>query len=146
MDRVVTDEDFKILRKLEEYKHGRACPNPDSYETMIEQVHNLIEKLYDLADYKMKMEMKTRRRRLSNVVVMDRDGDIWKSDDVPVGMETEAIIRLLNSSEARDRRDFYALPVHIRSTELRIPKDVTFEQIAGTSMSFRKVEKLQYRR
>ena len=146
-DRVVTGEDFEILKKLEDYKYRRAYPDEDSFATMIEQVHNLIEKLYEYEDYRRKIEFgPSRKPQVSTVVVMDEKGNIWKSDDTPVGMETEAIVRLLNSSEAHDRRDFYRLPVHIKVSEIRMPdKDAVLAPAAHTSLSFRKVEKISYR-
>ena len=95
----------------------------------------------------MKIENDGRRKsKTSNVVVMHRDGSIWKSDNVPIGMETEAIIRLLNSSAAHDLRDFYMLPVYIRSTELRMPSDVVMDDRLDACMSFRKINQLSYKR
>ena len=147
--RGVIGEGIKLLEKLHDYKYERAYPSysSESWQGMAEQVQNLIEKLYEYEDYKRKIEYGEKRKvQLSNVAVLNRGGEIWKSDDVPVGMETEAIVRLINSSEAREKRDFYMLPVYIPVAELRIPEDITAKDVAGSSISFRKVNQISYRR
>jgi hypothetical protein len=131
----------KLILRLEEYEKGMAHPGRESFKEIKESLIEIIDTLYDAHDYEAKMSGE--KRDVGTAVVVEPNGDVWKSDNVPHGEEVDTIIRLLNYHKRGDHFHLVVTPPLAMAT---MNPDNFTQAVDWSKCTFRKVDKLRYER